>query len=211
MKMTSCGFLLLMGLVASIALVREAGAQGITFQTTDLTLVTGTGRHYFTVYVANNNVSQTARGPALSTRDPPERGLTDLAIASSSRPDQCFHGWPSAAGRPSVYCGQRHGHGSTLLHSNRLRYADHFDEFGLGGARVGLWFSNPLRNPGGRSSDRWWYQSAALRECPRACWNYRPNLKSDIYCAAKLVMDRHGHSQRTLVSIGTTRSVLAPP
>ena len=33
MRMTSRGLLLLMGLVASTGLVREAGAQGITFQT----------------------------------------------------------------------------------------------------------------------------------------------------------------------------------
>ena len=43
MKMTSRGLLLLMGLVASTGLVREAGAQGITFQTTNLTLVTRPG------------------------------------------------------------------------------------------------------------------------------------------------------------------------
>ncbi len=78
MKMTSRGLLLLMGLVASIALVREAGAQGITFQTTDLTLVTGTGRHYFTVYVANNNVSQTARGLRYLHEIPPNGGLLIL-------------------------------------------------------------------------------------------------------------------------------------
>ena len=201
-----------MGLVASIALVREAGAQGITFQTTDLTLVTGTGRHYFTVYVANNNVSQTARGLRYLHEIPPNGGLTDLAIASSSRPDQCFHGWPSAAGRPSVYCGQRHGHGSTLLHSNDLRYADHFDESGRGGARVGLWFSNPLRNPGGRSSDRWWYQSASLEGVPEGLLELPPELEIR-HLLRRQTRDgpARAFAADSLCRIGTTRSVLAPP
>ena len=36
--MASCGFLLLMGLVASAGLIWDAGAQGITFQKANLTL-----------------------------------------------------------------------------------------------------------------------------------------------------------------------------
>lgn len=84
MKMTSHGLLLLMGLVASAGPIREAGAQGITFQTTNLTLVTRTGRYDFTVNVANNNTSQTDRGLRYLHEIPPDGGL--LLLQSQAAP-----------------------------------------------------------------------------------------------------------------------------
>ena len=71
MKMTSRGLLLLMGLVASTGLVRESGAQGITFQTEDITLFTGSGRVDFNVYVAQNK-SQTDLGLRYLHEIPPK-------------------------------------------------------------------------------------------------------------------------------------------
>ena len=74
MKMTSRGLLLLMGLVGSTGLVRESGAQGITFQTQNVTLFTGSGRQDFTVYVAEN-ASQTNLGLRYLHEIPPKGGL----------------------------------------------------------------------------------------------------------------------------------------
>jgi uncharacterized protein len=54
MKMASCGFLLMMDLVACAGIVWEAGAQGITFRNANLTLVFQAGRHEFIVDVADN-------------------------------------------------------------------------------------------------------------------------------------------------------------
>ena len=84
MKMTSRGLLLLMGLVASIGLVRESCAQGITFQTADITLATRTGSYDFTVFVANNSESQTARGLRNLHEIPPNGGL--LILQSPAAP-----------------------------------------------------------------------------------------------------------------------------
>src|SRR5215469_8384923 len=90
MKMTSRGLLLLMGLVASTGLVRESGAQeipfqspGITFQTEDITLFTGSGRQDFTVYVAEN-ASQTNLGLRYLHEIPPKGGL--LILQSQAAP-----------------------------------------------------------------------------------------------------------------------------
>ena len=83
MKMTSRGLLLLMGLVASTGLVRESGAQGITFQTEDITLFTGSGRQDFTVYVAEN-ASQTNLGLRYLHEIPPKGGL--LIMQSQAAP-----------------------------------------------------------------------------------------------------------------------------
>ena len=106
MKMTSRGLLLLMGLVASTGLVRESGAQGITFQTQSITLFTASGRQDFTVYVAEN-ASQTNLGLRYLHEISPQRGPSDLAIACSSNPDQCSHGWSSAACRSSIHRNER--------------------------------------------------------------------------------------------------------
>jgi uncharacterized protein len=84
MKMTSRGLLLLMGLLASTGLIREAGAQGITFQTTNLTLLTRTGSYDFTVYVANNSASQLERGLRYLHEIPPNGGL--LILQSQAAP-----------------------------------------------------------------------------------------------------------------------------
>jgi uncharacterized protein len=84
MKMTSRGLLLLMGLVASAGLVGEAGAQGITLGTTNLTLVTQSGRYDFTVAVADNNESQTALGLRYLHEIPPDGGL--LILQSQAAP-----------------------------------------------------------------------------------------------------------------------------
>jgi Uncharacterized conserved protein len=79
MKMASCGFLLLMGLLASAGLIWEAGAQGITFQKTNLTLFNLTGRHEFIVDVANaSNASQTQLGLRYRHDIPPDGGLLTL-------------------------------------------------------------------------------------------------------------------------------------
>jgi uncharacterized membrane protein (UPF0127 family) len=84
MKMTSRGLLLLLGLGASTGLVRESGAQGITFQTADITLATRTGSYDFTVFVANNSESQTARGLRNLHEIPPNGGL--LILQSQAAP-----------------------------------------------------------------------------------------------------------------------------
>jgi len=84
MKMTSRGLLLLMGLVASIGLVRESCAQGITFQTADITLATRTGSYDFTVFVANNSASQANRGLRYLHEIPPKGGL--LIMQSQAAP-----------------------------------------------------------------------------------------------------------------------------
>ena len=81
--MTSRGLLLLMGLVASTGLVRESGAQGITFQTEDITLFTGSGRQDFTVYVAEN-ASQTNLGLRYLHEIPPKGAL--LIMQSQAAP-----------------------------------------------------------------------------------------------------------------------------
>ena len=83
--MTSRGLLLLMGLVASTGLVRESGAQGITFQTEDITLFTGSGRQDFTVYVAEN-ASQTNLGLRYLHEIPPKGGLLILQSQAASMP-----------------------------------------------------------------------------------------------------------------------------
>jgi uncharacterized membrane protein (UPF0127 family) len=83
MKMTSRGLLLLMGLVASTGLVRESGAQGITFQTQNITLFTASGRQDFTVYVAEN-ASQTNLGLRYLHEIPPKGGL--LILQSPAAP-----------------------------------------------------------------------------------------------------------------------------
>jgi uncharacterized membrane protein (UPF0127 family) len=67
-----------------LTLIREAGAQGITFQTTNLTLVTRTERYDFTVNVANNNTSQTDRGLRYLHEIPPDGGL--LLLQSQAAP-----------------------------------------------------------------------------------------------------------------------------
>ena len=85
MKMTSRGLLLLMGLVASTGLVRESGAQGITFQTENITLFTGSGRQDFTVYVAEN-ASQTNLGLRYLHEIPPKGGLLILQSQAASMP-----------------------------------------------------------------------------------------------------------------------------
>ena len=85
MKMTSRGLLLLMGLVASTGLVRESGAQGITFQTEDITLFTGSGRQDFIVYVAEN-ASQTNLGLRYLHEIPPKGGLLILQSQAASMP-----------------------------------------------------------------------------------------------------------------------------
>ena len=85
MKMTSRGLLLLMGLVASTGLVRESGAQGITFQTEDITLFTGSGRQDFTVYVAEN-ASQTNLGLRYLHEIPPKGGLLILQSEAAPTP-----------------------------------------------------------------------------------------------------------------------------
>jgi uncharacterized membrane protein (UPF0127 family) len=83
MKMTSRGLLLLMGLLASTGLVRESGAQGITFQSEKVTLFTGSGRQDFTVYVAENK-SQTDRGLRYLHEIPPKGGF--LMLQSQAAP-----------------------------------------------------------------------------------------------------------------------------
>jgi uncharacterized membrane protein (UPF0127 family) len=83
MKMTSRGLLLLMGLVASTGLVRESGAQGITFQTQSITLFTASGRQDFTVFVAEN-ASQTNLGLRYLHEIPPKGGL--LILQSPAAP-----------------------------------------------------------------------------------------------------------------------------
>src|SRR5215469_14485355 len=85
MKMTSRGLLLLMGLVGSTGLVRESGAQGITFQTEDITLYTGSGRQDFTVYVAENQ-SQANLGLRYLHEIPPKGGLLILQSQSAPMP-----------------------------------------------------------------------------------------------------------------------------
>jgi hypothetical protein len=71
-------------LVASTQLIREAGAQGITLQKTNLTLVTRTGSYDFTVNVANNNASQTQLGLRYLHEIPPNGGL--LILQSQAAP-----------------------------------------------------------------------------------------------------------------------------
>ena len=83
MKMTSRGLLLLMGLVASNGLVRESGAQGITFQTQNITLFAGSGRYDFNVFVAEN-ASQTNLGLRYLHEIPPKGGL--LILQSPAAP-----------------------------------------------------------------------------------------------------------------------------
>jgi len=85
MKMTSRGLLLLMALVASTGLVRESGAQGITFQTQSVTLFTASGRQDFTVYVAEN-ASQTNLGLRYLHEIPPKGGLLILQSQAASMP-----------------------------------------------------------------------------------------------------------------------------
>ena len=84
MKMTSRGLLLLMGLDASTGLAQESGAQGITFQTQNITLFTASGRQDFTVYVAEN-ASQTNLGLRYLHEIPPKGGL--LILQSQAAPD----------------------------------------------------------------------------------------------------------------------------
>jgi uncharacterized protein len=84
MKMISRGLLLLMGLLASTGLIRGAGAQGITFQTANITLVTGSGSYDFTVKVANNSETQTAHGLRYLHEIPPNGGL--LILQSQAAP-----------------------------------------------------------------------------------------------------------------------------
>src|SRR5215475_6072992 len=84
MKMTSRGLLLLMGLVVSTGLIQKSYAQGITFQSADITLVTETGSYDFTVYVANNNASQSDRGLRNLHEIPPNGGL--LVLQSQAAP-----------------------------------------------------------------------------------------------------------------------------
>jgi uncharacterized protein len=86
MKLTSRGLLLLMGLVAAAGLVRKSYAQGITFQSADVTLVTQTGSYDFTVYVANNNASQTDRGLRYLHEIPPNGGLLILQSQAAPSP-----------------------------------------------------------------------------------------------------------------------------
>src|SRR5690348_13238509 len=93
MKMTNRGLLLLMGLVASTGLVRESGAQetpfqspGITFQTEDITLYTGSGRFDFTVYLADNNKSQQNLGLRYLHEIPPKGGLLILQSQAAPTP-----------------------------------------------------------------------------------------------------------------------------
>ena len=85
MKMTSRGLLLLMGLVASNGLVRESGAQGITFQTENISLFTGSGRVDFNVYVAQNK-SQSDLGLRYLHEIPPKGGLLILQSQAASMP-----------------------------------------------------------------------------------------------------------------------------
>ena len=85
MKMTSRGLLLLMGLVASNGLVRESGAQGITFQTQNITLFTGSGRYDFNVFVAQN-ASQTNLGLRYLHEIPPKGGLLILQSEAAPTP-----------------------------------------------------------------------------------------------------------------------------
>ena len=84
MKMTSFGLLLLVGLVASTGPIREAGAQGITFQTANITLSTRSGSYDFTVKVANNSQTQTAHGLRYLHEIPPDGGL--LILQSQAAP-----------------------------------------------------------------------------------------------------------------------------
>jgi len=84
MKMISRGLLLLMGLLASTGLIREAGAQGITFQTANITLATRSGSYDFTVKVANNSETQTAHGLRYLHEIPPNGGL--LILQSQAAP-----------------------------------------------------------------------------------------------------------------------------
>jgi uncharacterized membrane protein (UPF0127 family) len=72
-----------MGLVASTGLVRESGAQGITFQTEYITLFTGSGRVDFNVYAAENK-SQTDRGLRYLHEIPPKGGF--LMLQSQAAP-----------------------------------------------------------------------------------------------------------------------------
>ena len=84
MKMISRGLLLLMGLLASTGLIRGAGAQGITFQTANITLATRSGSYDFTVKVANNSETQTAHGLRYLHEIPPNGGL--LILQSQAAP-----------------------------------------------------------------------------------------------------------------------------
>ena len=87
MKMTSRGLLLLIGLVASTGLVRESGAQGITFQSTDITLLTVSGRYDFTVFTANNsNASQINLGLRYLHEIPPKGGFLILQSQAAPSP-----------------------------------------------------------------------------------------------------------------------------
>jgi uncharacterized membrane protein (UPF0127 family) len=87
MKMTSRGLLLLIGLVASTGLVRESGAQGITFQSTDITLLTVSGRYDFTVFIANNsNASQINLGLRYLHEIPPKGGFLILQSQAAPSP-----------------------------------------------------------------------------------------------------------------------------
>ena len=85
MKMTSGGLLLLMGLVASTGLVRESDAQGITFQTQNITLFTGSGRQDFNVFVAQN-ASQTNLVLRYLHEIPPKGGLLILQSQAAPTP-----------------------------------------------------------------------------------------------------------------------------
>ena len=85
MKMTSPGLLLLMGLVGSTGLVRESDAQGITFQTQNITLFTGSGRQDFNVFVAQN-ASQTNLVLRYLHEIPPKGGLLILQSQAAPTP-----------------------------------------------------------------------------------------------------------------------------
>ena len=85
MKMASCGFLLMMGLVACAGIVWEAGAQGITFRNANLTLVSQTGRHEFIVDVADN-ASLAARGLRYRHDIPSDNGFLILQSQAAPSP-----------------------------------------------------------------------------------------------------------------------------
>lgn len=84
MDMRRREFLLMAVPVAAAAAARGAAAQGITFQTANLTITSSTGTHSFTVDVATND-SQVNLGLRHRPAIPPDGGLLILQSARAPR------------------------------------------------------------------------------------------------------------------------------
>ncbi len=76
---------LLAGLIAAAGLAHNAGAQGITFEQTTLTITSATGTHTFNVDVAANT-SQADRGLRYRHDIPPDGGMLILQQAAAPVP-----------------------------------------------------------------------------------------------------------------------------